>query len=89
MALDELSLARDEQMTRRARQRHRHQPPDWRAAERYHHYALKLTADELAKLVGEIDRLVRPFIALTRDDGPEDAEVASLRLLAFRHPQSL
>lgn len=87
-ALEELSLARGEELTRRARRRHHDQPPDWRAAEAYHEYALKLTASELARLVGQIDRLVRPFIAMTRDEAPGDAEVASLRLLAFRHPQS-
>jgi DNA-binding transcriptional ArsR family regulator len=89
LALDQLSLARDEELTRRARQRHDDQPRDWRAAEAYHNYALKLTAAELSQLVGEIDRLVRPFIAMTRDEPPGDAQVASLRLLAFRHPQSL
>jgi DNA-binding transcriptional ArsR family regulator len=87
-SLDELSLARDEELTRQAHRRHREQPSEWQAAEAYHHYALKLTAAELSQLVGDIDRLVRPFIAMTREDLPGDAEVASLRLLAFRHPQS-
>jgi DNA-binding transcriptional ArsR family regulator len=87
-ALDELWLTRDEQVTRSAHRRHREQPPGWRAAEAYNSYALKLTSAELSKLVAEIDRLVRPFIAMTREDVPEDADVASLRLLAFRHPQS-
>jgi DNA-binding transcriptional ArsR family regulator len=87
-ALEELSLARGEELTRRARRRHHDQPPDWRAAEAYHDYALKLTASELSALVGQIDRLVRPFIAPTRREAPGDAEVAGLRLLAFRHPQS-
>lgn len=88
LALDELSLARDEEMTRRARRRHHEQPPAWRAAEAFHNYALKLTAAELADLLGEIDRLVRPFIAMTREDAAGDADVALLRLLAFRHPSS-
>jgi DNA-binding transcriptional ArsR family regulator len=88
-ALDELSLARDEELTRSARRRHDNQPADWRAAEAFDSYGLRLTASELSQLVDEIDRLVRPFIALTRADAPADADVASLRLLAFRHPQSL
>jgi len=87
-ALAELTLSRGEELTRRARRLHHDQPPDWRAAEAYHDYALKLTASELSQLVGEIDRLVRPFIAMTRDQAPADADVAELRLLAFRHPQS-
>jgi DNA-binding transcriptional ArsR family regulator len=88
LALDELSLARDEDLTRRARRRHHDQPADWRAAEAYHNYALKLTAAELSDLVGQIDRLVRPYIAMTRAGTPGNADVASLRVLAFRHPQS-
>jgi DNA-binding transcriptional ArsR family regulator len=87
-ALQELSLAQDEELTRSARRRHQDQPPDWREAEAFNSYALKLTASELAQLVAEIDRLVRPFIGLTRSEVPDAADVASLRLLAFRHPQS-
>jgi len=88
LVLDELELARDEELTRQARRRHNQQPPDWRAAEDYHDYRLKLTAAELAELTGQIDRLVRPYIAMTRHDAPDDADVAVLRLLAFRHPQA-
>lgn len=87
-ALDELSLSRDEELTRSAHRRHHAQPPGWRAAEAYNSYALRLTSTELSNLVAEIDRLVRPFIAMTRENVAGDAEVASLRLLAFRHPQS-
>ena len=87
-AVDELALARDEELTRNARAHHDQQPPDWRAAEAYHNYALKLTPAELRQVVVEIDRLIRPYVALTRDETSEDAEVAYLRLLAFRHPQS-
>jgi DNA-binding transcriptional ArsR family regulator len=88
LVLEELSLAHDEELTRRARRRNYDQPADWQAAEAYNNYALKLTASELSQLVSQIDRLVRPFIAMTRDDAPESAEVTLLRLLAFRHPQS-
>ena len=76
------------ELTRRAHRRHHEQPAGWREAEAFNSYALKLTASELSQLVDEIDRLVRPFIAMTRAEAPTDAEVASLRLLAFRHPQS-
>jgi DNA-binding transcriptional ArsR family regulator len=88
LVLDELSLARAEELSRQARRRHDEQPADWRAAEAYHDYGLKLTAAELAELTEQIDRLVRPLIAMTRRDAPDDAEVALLRVLAFRHPQS-
>lgn len=85
-AVDALALARDEELTRRALGAHPSQPPQWRAAEAHNSYALRLTAGELERLVGEIDRLVRPYIGLTRGEAPEGAEVAYLRLLAFRHP---
>ena len=88
LAVDELALAGDEELTRSARARHQRQPSDWRAAEAYHTYGLRVTASELRLLVEEIDRLVRPYIGATRSDAPDAADVAHLRLLAFRHPQS-
>jgi DNA-binding transcriptional ArsR family regulator len=87
-ALGELSLARDEELTLSAHRRHQQQPAEWRRAEAFNSYALRLTPAELSHLVDEIDHLVRPFIGMTRGQAPTDAEVASLRLLAFRHPQS-
>ncbi len=87
-AVDELALARDEELTRSALARHGAQPAEWRAAEAHNTYALRITPSELQQLVGEIDRLVRPFIGLTRASASGDADVAYLRLLAFRHPQS-
>lgn len=87
-AVDELALARDEELTRRALARHDSQLTQWRAAEAHNSYALRITPGELAQLVGEIDRLVRPYIGLTRNDVPDDADVAYLRLLAFRHPEA-
>jgi hypothetical protein len=47
-----------------------------------------MTAAELAELTARIDGLVRPFITMTRQDAPEDAQVVLLRLLAFRYLQS-
>lgn len=88
LAVDELALAGDEELTRSARARNPDLPTDWRAAEAYHTYGLRVTASELRLLVETIDELVRPYIGATRPDAPEDADVAHLRLLAFRHPQS-
>jgi DNA-binding transcriptional ArsR family regulator len=85
-AVDELSLAREEELTRRALAQHDGLPAEWQAAAAHHSYALRITASELRRLVGEIDDLVRPYIALTRGDAPGEAEVAELRLLAFRRP---
>jgi DNA-binding transcriptional ArsR family regulator len=86
--IDELSLARDEALTRRALAQHDDLPSDWQAAGARHTYGLNISAAELAALTAEIDRLVRPYIALTRADAPADAQVALLRLLAFRHPEA-
>jgi DNA-binding MarR family transcriptional regulator len=88
LALDELSLAHGEELTREARRRHGGEPAEWRAAEAYHEFSLHLTAEELAELVARIDALVRPYIGMTRRDAPAGAEVALLRLLAFRHPRT-
>ena len=83
-----LALARDEELARRAFARHDSQPTEWRAAEAHNSYALRIAPSELAQLVGEIDRLVRPYIGLTRNEAPDDADVAYLRSLAFRHPEA-
>jgi DNA-binding MarR family transcriptional regulator len=88
LALDELSLARGEGLTREARRRNARQPAEWAAAEAYHEFGLRLTSAELAELTEAIDSLVRPYIAMTRQGAPAEAEVALLRLLAFRHPQT-
>ena len=87
-AVDELALAREEELTRRALARHDSQPAKWRAAEAQNSYALRITPGELAQLVSEIDRLVRPYIGLTRNEAPDDGDVAYLRLVAFRHPDA-
>lgn len=87
-AVEDLALAHDEDLTRRARERHKDLPAAWQAAEAYHEYGLRLTPSELGELVAELDRLVRPYIALTRSEAPPDAEPVFLRLLAFRHPHS-
>lgn len=87
-AVDELSLAREEELTRRARAEQDAVPAQWRAAAAHHNYGLRVTAAELQGLVAEIDALVRPYIALTRQDAPGEAEVAVLALHAFRHPDA-
>jgi DNA-binding transcriptional ArsR family regulator len=86
--VDELSLVREEELTRQALAQRDALSEPWRAAEAHNSYGLRVTAGELAALVGEIDRLVRPYIALTRGASPAEAEIVYLRLLAFRHPES-
>ena len=88
LVADELSMAREEELSRQARRRHAAQPQPWLTAETFHDYALRITAPELAQLTAEIDRLVRPYIAMTRPTAPQDAEPARVRLLAFRDPRT-
>jgi DNA-binding transcriptional ArsR family regulator len=63
-------------------------PAQWRAAATMQTYALRLDAAELARLVADLDALIRPYIALTRGDAPEAAEVVQVRLDAFPHPDA-
>jgi hypothetical protein len=42
-----------------------------------------VTPEELRAIVERIDAIVRPYIAATRSDAPDDAAIAHLSLLAF------
>jgi DNA-binding MarR family transcriptional regulator len=59
-------------------------PPPWREASVVHTYHLRMTPAELAALQSELDRAIRPFIALTRDEAPDDARPVRLHLRAYR-----
>jgi DNA-binding transcriptional ArsR family regulator len=63
--------------------------PEWREANNLSDYALRMSAAELLELNQALDRLIRPFIALTRDDAPDDAEAVHVSIAAFRHPDTL
>jgi DNA-binding transcriptional ArsR family regulator len=58
----------------------------WHEASIGQTFGLRVTADELARLGAAIDTILRPYIALTRDDAPPDAEPVHVSLTAFRHP---
>ncbi len=63
--------------------------PEWRDADVFNTYALRLSPDELAELGQALDDLMRPYLAPTRADAPPDAETVHLGLQAFprRYPQ--
>lgn len=61
-------------------------PPAWREASMLSGYALRLSPDELRELGERLDALIRPYIALTRQDAPSDSAVVALNLNAFLHP---
>lgn len=58
----------------------------WRDAEAMATYGLRVSSDELAALVAAVDALIRPYIALTRDDPPADARPVHVGFHAFLRP---
>ena len=64
-------------------------PRAWRDAASMASYSLRLTAEELEALVKALDAAIRPFIGLTRDDAPEDAQPVHLDFKAFPRPEAL
>jgi hypothetical protein len=88
LALDELSMMRDEELALEARRRHPSQPEPWRAAEAFHDYALRVTAEELGQLTEQIDDLLRPYIGLSRAHPPEATAAVRVRLQAFIDPRT-
>jgi hypothetical protein len=48
-----------------------------------HTFHLLMTPDELAVLQAKLDQAIRPYVALNRDDAPEDAGAVRLHLRAF------
>ncbi len=55
----------------------------WRRSDAYAAYTLRVSPGELRELVAQLDALIRPLIAATRDAPPEDAEPVHLGLQAF------
>ncbi len=64
-------------------------PTEWRDATMLSGYALRTTPDELKALGEKLDALIRPYIALTRADAPDDSDVVALHLNAYLHPDAL
>jgi DNA-binding transcriptional ArsR family regulator len=62
---------------------------EWREAASVNSYSLRLTAEELADLTQALDRAVRPYIGLTRDDPPREARPVHLDFKAFLRPEAL
>jgi predicted transcriptional regulator len=55
----------------------------WRQADQYSTYMLRVTPAELSELGDELDALIRPLIAATREDPPSGAELVSLGVYAY------
>ena len=63
-------------------------PAAWRDATMISGYALRMSPQELKALGEKLDSLIRPYIALTRSDAPDDSDVVALHLNAYLHPDA-
>lgn len=55
----------------------------WQDASEHSTYTLRMTAAELADLTRRLDALIRPYIAATREEGPDRSALVRLGLHAF------
>jgi DNA-binding transcriptional ArsR family regulator len=56
---------------------------EWREADEYAQYTLRISPQELRELTERLDALIRPLIAATREQPPDTAELVHLTLVAF------
>jgi DNA-binding transcriptional ArsR family regulator len=61
-------------------------PVEWTRAAGDYGYALDVTPDELAKLLGAVDALIRPYVRPIRRDAPPGSGVVQVNLRAFLNP---
>jgi DNA-binding transcriptional ArsR family regulator len=79
-----VSVQRDQQLLREYFARRDREPSEWRQADFYNAYTLRIAARELRELTGKLDALIRPYIAATRDTPPPDADLVHVAVDAFR-----
>ncbi len=77
------SLALEQQRLREYLAHRDRVTPAWRETDVWSAYTLRLTPAELGELGAKLDALIRPLIAATRDQAPEDAKLVSLGLYAY------
>ncbi len=78
-----VSVQRDQRVLREYLARRDQEAGDWRRADFYGAYTLRVTPDELSELNQRLDALIRPYIAATRERMPPGAELAHVGLQAF------
>jgi DNA-binding transcriptional ArsR family regulator len=78
-----LSLQRDQRMVRGYLARRDEVPARWRKSDAYSTYTLQLSPQELRDLTQQLDALIRPYIAATREGAPRGAALVHLGLQAF------
>lgn len=82
-ALITLSVQRDHRLTLEYLARRADVDPVWHAADGHSTYTLRMTPDELAALGEQLDALIRPYLAATRQSGPAGGALVHLGLHAF------
>ena len=85
-ALLALSVQRDQRLVRDYLANRDRIPKRWRQADGYSTYTLRMTPAELTSLGSQLDALIRPYLAATREDAVLGAELVHLGLSAFVLP---
>jgi hypothetical protein len=86
LALQHAGIDDDAALAHEAVERRETLSPAWQQAEGSATYGLRITPDEMLALGRAVDALIRPFIGLTRDDPPADAEPVHVLFRAFPRP---
>jgi hypothetical protein len=60
----------------------------WRHSAEFNTYGLLATAEEVRELAERLDALIRPYLAPTREDAPDDARPVHVFLSAFLRPDA-
>jgi DNA-binding transcriptional ArsR family regulator len=81
-----LGIDDDAALAHAAADAHDHLPEAWRDAESMSSYGIHVTPAELRTIAAAVDAAIRPYIALTREDAPADAESVHVAFQAFRLP---
>ena len=81
-----VSLQRDQRLVRDYLARRESEPQRWREADFYGTYTLSLAPAELTALSAQLDTVIRPYIAATRERRDPDSELVHLSVHAFRAP---
>jgi DNA-binding transcriptional ArsR family regulator len=87
--LTALWLDEDHRLAREALRRHDQLDDAWRRTDGFSAYELRMSAEELGGLRDALDALIRPYIGMTRDDPPPDAQPVHLSLAAFLRPEAM
>lgn len=82
-ALAVLQLNEDNRLVQRFLDRRHELPREWLLASALHGYSLNVTAEELTRLLGAIDDLLRPYLVPVRADAPDGALPTHVGIRAF------